>query len=165
MLESTHNCPVAPGAFGRPFIKTPDGKIVHSEGMAYINRNLCEKGYGLKEFKVIQKTIDSLLVMVVKNDGEEKEVIKFFAEQIEKNISDKMIVSFFMNYDHLVFDEIITSNSTDFILHLNYPSATIDDREKADLSLLEGMVMAAEDYIQKPVMPDALLRRAEELLK
>ena len=40
-----------------------------------------------------------------------------------------------------------------------------DDREKARLSLLEGMVMEAEDYIQKPVMPEALLRRAEELLK
>jgi len=40
-----------------------------------------------------------------------------------------------------------------------------DDREKAGLSLREGMIMEAEDYIQKPVKPDELLRRAEELLK
>ena len=69
-------------------IKTPDGKIVHSEVLDYINRNLCEKGHGLKEFKMIQKTINNLLVMVVKKGGEEKEVVKFFTEQIRKNISD-----------------------------------------------------------------------------
>lgn len=40
-----------------------------------------------------------------------------------------------------------------------------DDREKAGLSLREGMTMEAEDYIQKPVKPEELLRRAEELLK
>lgn len=40
-----------------------------------------------------------------------------------------------------------------------------DDREKAGLSLREGMIMEAEDYIQKPVTPDELLRRAEELLE
>ncbi len=39
------------------------------------------------------------------------------------------------------------------------------DREKAKLSMLEGMTMEAEDYIQKPVSPKELLRRAEELLK
>jgi len=40
-----------------------------------------------------------------------------------------------------------------------------DDREKAALSMQEGMVMEAEDYIQKPVSPEELLRRAEKLLK
>lgn len=40
-----------------------------------------------------------------------------------------------------------------------------DDREKARLSLLEGMTMEAEDYIQKPAIPEELLRRVEELLK
>ncbi len=39
------------------------------------------------------------------------------------------------------------------------------DRETARLSMLEGMAMEAEDYIQKPVSPKELLRRAEELLK
>ena len=40
-----------------------------------------------------------------------------------------------------------------------------DDRDKARLSLLEGMTMEAEDYIQKPVTPEELLGRVEELLK
>jgi len=40
-----------------------------------------------------------------------------------------------------------------------------DDRDKPRLSLLEGMTMEAEDYIQKPVTPEELLRRVEELLK
>lgn len=40
-----------------------------------------------------------------------------------------------------------------------------DDRDKPRLSMLEGMTMEAEDYIQKPVTPEELLRRVEELLK
>ncbi|MBE0415441.1 MAG: response regulator [Dehalococcoidia bacterium] len=40
-----------------------------------------------------------------------------------------------------------------------------DDREKGGLSLLEGMTMEAEGYVQKPVSPEELLREAEELLK
>jgi len=40
-----------------------------------------------------------------------------------------------------------------------------DDRDKPRLSLLEGMTMEAEDYIQKPVTPEELLRRVEELVK
>lgn len=40
-----------------------------------------------------------------------------------------------------------------------------DDREKAALSVQEGMIMEAEDYIQKPVSPEELLRRVEKLLK
>lgn len=39
------------------------------------------------------------------------------------------------------------------------------DREKAALSVQEGMTMEAEDYIQKLVSPEELLRRAEKLLK
>lgn len=38
------------------------------------------------------------------------------------------------------------------------------DRSKAKLSMLEGMALEAEDYIQKPVSPEELLRRAERLL-
>jgi DNA-binding response OmpR family regulator len=39
------------------------------------------------------------------------------------------------------------------------------DRERTALSVQEGMTMEAEDYIQKPVSPEELLRRAEKLLK
>lgn len=39
------------------------------------------------------------------------------------------------------------------------------DREKARLTLREGMVMEADDYLQKPVTPEQLLARVEEMLK
>lgn len=40
-----------------------------------------------------------------------------------------------------------------------------DDREKMHLSMREGMMMEAEDYLQKPFDPNELLNRVEELLK
>ncbi|TET49842.1 MAG: response regulator [Dehalococcoidia bacterium] len=40
-----------------------------------------------------------------------------------------------------------------------------DDREKMHLSVREGMMMEAEDYLQKPIDPQELTKRVEELLK
>lgn len=40
-----------------------------------------------------------------------------------------------------------------------------EDREKMHLSMREGMMMEAEDYLQKPVDPQELVNRVEELLK
>jgi len=40
-----------------------------------------------------------------------------------------------------------------------------DDREKARLSMREGMMMEAEDYMQKPIDPGELLHRVEQLLR
>ena len=40
-----------------------------------------------------------------------------------------------------------------------------DDREKMHLSMREGMLSEAEDYIQKPFEPEELLSRVEELLE
>ena len=39
------------------------------------------------------------------------------------------------------------------------------EREKAHLSMREGMMMEAEDYLQKPFDPQELLDRVEDLLK
>lgn len=39
------------------------------------------------------------------------------------------------------------------------------DREKAGLTMHEGMIMEADYYIQKPVTPQVLLKEVEELLK
>jgi two-component system alkaline phosphatase synthesis response regulator PhoP len=40
-----------------------------------------------------------------------------------------------------------------------------EDREKMHLSMREGMMMEAEDYLQKPVDAKELVKRVEELLK
>jgi DNA-binding response OmpR family regulator len=40
-----------------------------------------------------------------------------------------------------------------------------EDREKMHLSMREGMMMEADDYLQKPVDPQELVKRVEELLK
>ena len=40
-----------------------------------------------------------------------------------------------------------------------------EDREKMHLSMREGMLMEAEDYLQKPVDSKELVKRVEELLK
>ena len=40
-----------------------------------------------------------------------------------------------------------------------------EDREKMHLSMREGMMMEAEDYLQKPIDPEELAKRIEDLLK
>jgi len=40
-----------------------------------------------------------------------------------------------------------------------------EEREKMHLSMREGMMMKAEDYLQKPVDPQELVNRVEDLLK
>jgi DNA-binding response OmpR family regulator len=40
-----------------------------------------------------------------------------------------------------------------------------EERERMHLSMREGMMMEAEDYLQKPVDPQALVNRVEDLLK
>ena len=40
-----------------------------------------------------------------------------------------------------------------------------EDREKMHLSMREGMMMEAEDYLQKPIDPEQLVKRVEALLK
>ena len=40
-----------------------------------------------------------------------------------------------------------------------------EDREGMHLYIREGMMMEAEDYLQKPVDPQELLKRVEDLLK
>jgi two-component system alkaline phosphatase synthesis response regulator PhoP len=40
-----------------------------------------------------------------------------------------------------------------------------EDREKMHLSMREGMMMEAEDYLQKPIDAKELVKRVEGLLK
>jgi len=54
-----------------------------------------------------------------------------------------------------------------FFSHIPVLMLTVypEDREKMHLSVREGMMMEAEDYIQKPFDPQELLSRVEDLLK
>ena len=45
------------------------------------------------------------------------------------------------------------------------PTVYPEDREKMNLSMREGMMMEAEDYLQKPIDAQELVKRVEGLLK
>lgn len=63
--------------------------------------------------------------------------------------------------------ELKTDAKYYFFSHIPVLMLTVypEDREKAHLSMREGMLMEAEDYLQKPFDPQELLKRVEELLK
>ena len=63
--------------------------------------------------------------------------------------------------------ELKTDPRYHFFSHIPVLMLTVypDDREKMHLSMQEGMMMEAEDYLQKPVDPQELLSRVEDLLK
>jgi DNA-binding response OmpR family regulator len=63
--------------------------------------------------------------------------------------------------------ELKTDPKYHFFSHIPVLMLTVypEDREKAHLSMREGMMMEAEDYIQKPFDPQELLSRVEDLLK
>ena len=54
-----------------------------------------------------------------------------------------------------------------FFSHIPVIMLTVypDDREKVHLSAREGMMMEADDYIQKPFDPEELLGRVKDLLR
>ena len=66
-----------------------------------------------------------------------------------------------------VCKELKTDPKYHFFSHIPVLMLTVypGDREKAHLSMREGMTMEAEDYIQKPFDPQELLNRVEGLLK
>lgn len=66
-----------------------------------------------------------------------------------------------------VCKELKTDPKYYFFSHIPVLMLTVypDDREKMNLSMREGMLSEAEDYIQKPFDPEEVLSRVEELLK
>jgi phenylacetate-CoA ligase len=51
-------------------IITSEGQVVHSEILAYINRDLLKKGFLISEYKIIQKAVDELRVLVPRETEE-----------------------------------------------------------------------------------------------
>jgi len=66
----------------------PDGKVIHSLFIGYIVREISENGGGIKEIKVIQKKIDKLLVLVVKDKSFSSDTETFLKSQIHKFVGE-----------------------------------------------------------------------------
>jgi DNA-binding response OmpR family regulator len=66
-----------------------------------------------------------------------------------------------------VVHELKTDEKYHFFSNIPVLMLTVypEDREKMHLSMREGMMMEAEDYLQKPVNPQELVKRVEDLLK
>ena len=66
-----------------------------------------------------------------------------------------------------VCHELKTDEKYHFFSHIPVLMLTVypEERDKIHLSIRDGMMMEAEDYLQKPVDPPELLRRIEALLR
>ena len=66
-----------------------------------------------------------------------------------------------------VVHELKTDEKYHFFSNIPVLMLTVypEDREKMHLSMREGMMMEAEEYLQKPVNPQELVKRVEDLLK
>ena len=116
----------------------------------------------------IQKSVKSVL------ESKSYEVISALDgdEGLRKVVEEKpdlIILDVIMPVKHgfEVCRELKTDPKYHFFSHIPVLMLTVypDDREKLHLSMREGMMMEAEDYIQKPFDPQELLSRIEDLLK
>ena len=91
-VPSKEHCPCGRGL---PLIKslagrdndmvvTAEGKILHSEIFAYINRDLIKDGHRIREFKIIQTAKDLLRVLVPKDTGDN--TLFALQQQIKRHI-------------------------------------------------------------------------------
>jgi len=76
------------------FVLTTSGKKIHSEFFSYLNRELITRGYVLKEFKIVQKKKNELIVYLLKDENMNKKVKHFISSMIKKYIDPSMTVKF-----------------------------------------------------------------------
>ena len=69
-------------------VVTPTGKRVHSEVFSYINRALMNRGIGIKEFKIIQKTRSELDVLIVRQEGVDESAVPFLKAQMHQFLGE-----------------------------------------------------------------------------
>lgn len=129
-----------------------------------------------KETKILLIDDDPDLHSVVKKILEPKsyEVVSAYdgdegLRKVVEERPDLIILDVIMPGKHgfEVCRELKTDEKYHFFSNIPVLMLTVypDDREKAHLSIREGMMMEAEDYLQKPVDPQELLSRVEDLLK
>jgi two-component system alkaline phosphatase synthesis response regulator PhoP len=112
----------------------------------------------------IKKLLESKAYQVVSAlDGDEG------LEKVVEEKPDLIILDVIMPGKHGfdVCKELKTDPRYYFFSHIPVMMLTVypEDREKMHLSMREGMVMEAEDYLQKPFDPSELLTRVEDLLE
>jgi phenylacetate-CoA ligase len=73
-------------------VVTSNGNVLHSEIFAYINRDLIEEGFLVKEFKITQKARDKLKVLVLK--GVKENVIEAMRRKIEERVGGNIKIDF-----------------------------------------------------------------------
>jgi len=76
------------------FVSTSSGKKIHSEFFSYLNRELITRGYVLREFKIVQKKKDELIVYLLKNESKDAKVKYFMSSMVKKHIDPSMTVKF-----------------------------------------------------------------------
>lgn len=72
-------------------VVSPNGKVIHSEVFAYINRDLIKQGFLIREFKIVQKAKDELKVLVLKDTKEN--ALLALQEQIHRHIGKGMQIN------------------------------------------------------------------------
>ena len=129
-----------------------------------------------KQTKILLIDDDPDLHLVVKKILEPKsyEVVSAYdgdegLRKVVEERPDLIILDVIMPGKHgfEVCRELKTDEKYHFFSNIPVLMLTVypEDREKMHLSMREGMMMEAEDYLQKPVDPQELVNRVEELLK
>ena len=76
------------------FVVTRTGKKIHSEFFSYQNRELINQGHVLKEFKIVQRKMNELIIYLHKNGKVDEKVKDFLSDMIKKHIDPEMSVKF-----------------------------------------------------------------------
>jgi len=84
------NLPIMKSLEGRTYdyILTPDGKQL--SGLFFHSILVYYKIKGIKEFQIVQKTKDKIILFIVKNEKEDIEDINRFISFIQKNVGEKV---------------------------------------------------------------------------
>ncbi len=73
---------------------TPTGKLLHAHVFNYIIRSAISQGADIKEFKIIQKDKQRLLIRVVASKKLREEYRNYIAEQIKNSMGEDIIIDF-----------------------------------------------------------------------
>jgi len=114
--------------------------------------------------KVLRKVLESKPYRVIQAADGEEGLRKVVDEKPDLIILD-VIMPGKTGFD--VCHELKTDEKYYFFSRIPVLMLTVypDDKEKAHLSMREGMTMEAEDYMHKPIDPEELLNRVETLLE